>query len=518
MQITIEKNFKHFEMSLSSMETKGRETKSESSDIESHRLNKSRLDDENILKANEQQNFIIGNLFPNSAVEPFCVANPHHKKIIAATYQQSRWSEGGSIHCPVAISFDEGKKWTHYTLKTPDLSPGKLTLVSDPWLSFRSDGEYLFQIALVFDITNVPNGVLVRRAKVNREKEALEWCETVILQTLPDASLQTDKSSITCDSHNHRFVYAVWQLFKLSDSTSTLAFARSCDGGEKFESSRVIYDASKDISDELVWAGVNSSSIVNPIIISLKKITLCFFARYYAVGNEIIHADIAYIESEDQGKTWSSKAKVAASPFLASDAVEPDATILNAANPSKLYRTGSFLFSIASSYDKLCIAYQQGVKTPQVFLSFSSDYGKCWSKQGKKANRSEAQAFLPCVAILEDRIFLNYYDFRNYSGKSGSKLLTDVWLSEYKFPKESKELEFVKERQLTKKSFDFRRTPVAQGYFVGDYNGICAGKDKIHCVFGVGKGREGITKTESVKATEVTHPRLSEITYASVCV
>ena len=567
---------------------------------------------------------MISNLFANSAVEPSLTVNPRHKEIVAVAYQQSRRSTGGAVHCPVAISFDNGKEWKHYNPKTPDLdfkvdlkgkveerlSPDsasavsrsedsrrpersegtKVPLVSDPWLSFRSDGKYLFLIELVFDITNAPNGVAVRRAFVNRRCKQLEWDSPIFLQKFPDSKFQADKCSITCDV-NPRFVHAVWQL-DTNDEKSTnsvLAYARSEDGGKTFCETKIIYDASKDIPLILKWASVTSASITNPIAVSLKfergpqkkerrcqkSRTLIFFTRYYSVGDNIIYSDIAFLSSDNHGEDWSDHPTVAVHHFLPVDAFEPDKTIVNAANPANAFRTGSFLFSVANHYDKVALAFQQAtegqspserseaddvkkrgeipfkfgprakfedpsaVSTPQVFVSFSKDDLKKWSWP-QKVNTTDAQSFLPAVALTKKNLYVSYYDFRSYSGKVGEALHTDVWLDTYRFAKDEhgskdrkdhhhkKHLDLVSETRLTKEPFDFRKTVVAEGYFVGDYQSIGLGVEKekgdtcrkrevkVHSSFGAGRNLTAVTKIKSVRANEATHPRLTEILYTGV--
>jgi hypothetical protein len=72
--------------------------------------------------------------------------------------------------------------------------------------------------------------------------------------------LATIKQSITADTHDARFVYAVWDR-TVTDSTltSTLAgptwFSRTTNGGKSWEPARFIYDPGPDaqtLSNQIV--------------------------------------------------------------------------------------------------------------------------------------------------------------------------------------------------------------------------------------------------------------------------
>src|SRR5262249_19705806 len=50
--------------------------------------------------------------FPNSTVEPWADVNPTNPLNIVATWQQDRWSNGGSRGLVAGVSTDGGATWT----------------------------------------------------------------------------------------------------------------------------------------------------------------------------------------------------------------------------------------------------------------------------------------------------------------------------------------------------------------------------------------------------------------------
>ena len=53
-----------------------------------------------------------GSYFVNAEVEPFVAADPRNPNHLVATWQQDRWTDGGSRALMTATSFDGGRTWT----------------------------------------------------------------------------------------------------------------------------------------------------------------------------------------------------------------------------------------------------------------------------------------------------------------------------------------------------------------------------------------------------------------------
>ncbi len=114
-----------------------------------------------------------GIVFPDSEVEPWVEVHPTDPSIVAAVWQQDRWSNGGARGDVLGFSFDGGVTWS---LVNPpgvfdcSVPAGEFDRASDPWISFGPDGT-LYVMHLVLDIEALPgkpggfgpNGMMVQK-------------------------------------------------------------------------------------------------------------------------------------------------------------------------------------------------------------------------------------------------------------------------------------------------------------------------------------------------------------------
>jgi hypothetical protein len=85
------------------------------------------------------------------------------------------------------------------------------------------------------------------------------------------------------------------------------------------------------------------------------------------------------------------------------------------------------------------------------------------------STHNETQAFTPAIRVDgEGNIGVTYYDFRN-DDPSTEPLDTDAW-----FTRSTDGGAHWTEERLTPQSFDMRQAPDANGFFVGDYEGLTA--------------------------------------------
>src|SRR4051794_31512650 len=103
-----------------------------------------------------------GTNYPGAEVEPWVAFRGSYG---VASWQQDRWSDGGSNGLPVAVSHDGGRTWTmpddqpKFTCAaagTPPNSRGGGTVferASDPWTDISADGTTAYVMALDFDGT-----------------------------------------------------------------------------------------------------------------------------------------------------------------------------------------------------------------------------------------------------------------------------------------------------------------------------------------------------------------------------
>jgi hypothetical protein len=90
-----------------------------------------------------------GTNFANTEVEPWVDVNPTNPDNIVATWQQDRWSDGGSRGLVAGVSTDGGTSWSEVVVPKLSACSGNSSYLraSDPWLSFAPNGD-LYHISL----------------------------------------------------------------------------------------------------------------------------------------------------------------------------------------------------------------------------------------------------------------------------------------------------------------------------------------------------------------------------------
>ena len=96
-----------------------------------------------------------GTLYTNAEVEPYVAINPANPNNLIGTWQQDRWSNGGSQGIAVGFSTDAGATWTTRALPVSRCGGGNADnggdyeRASDPWVTFSPDGTaYQLSLAL----------------------------------------------------------------------------------------------------------------------------------------------------------------------------------------------------------------------------------------------------------------------------------------------------------------------------------------------------------------------------------
>src|ERR671930_36051 len=84
-----------------------------------------------------------GTNFANTEVEPWVDVNPTNPDNIVATWQQDRWSDGGSRGLVAGVSKDGGQSWSEVVIPgISQCSGGTLPRATVPWFSFATDGPF----------------------------------------------------------------------------------------------------------------------------------------------------------------------------------------------------------------------------------------------------------------------------------------------------------------------------------------------------------------------------------------
>jgi hypothetical protein len=189
--------------------------------------------------------------------------------------------------------------------------------------------------------------------------------------------------------------------------------------------------------------------------------------------------DHAVVASYDHGHTWNREA-YALPQYLFAQSHNPTIPVSQLSFSIILHDgSASTPMAISPKTGRVYMAWQGGDQTcgndclayyfPRIEISTSADQGKTWSPSavvsrtslshgGLKCFDPRDQAFNPNIAFLPSGLLgVIYTDFRNYTIGDKNHALADVWLALYEENSNISKnagLKFVKEIQITKKSFD----------------------------------------------------------------
>ncbi len=416
--------------------------------------------------------------YPASEVEPWVVVNPINTSNVVGVWQQDRWSDGGARGIVAGASFDGGITWQPVAIPGVALCDGgAFQRASDPWISFAPNGD-LHAVCLAFNEDSGTGGFGANAILASKSTDGgLTWSAPVTLISTNDPDVLNDKESITADPTDPNLVYAVWdrlQPFKtdLSSYTGPTLFARSTDAGQTWEPARVIYATKKF-----------QQTIGNQILVGPTGTLLNFSTVIRARKTGKARNAIFVQTSLDHGVTWSRPKRAIRtrphSAFYTAGVFDPQShaeirttDIMPAVAVDPV--TGTFYavwqdsrFS-GNGFDEIAFAQSTNGRKWSPAIKINQTPG-----QGPGPNR---QAFNPSIRVaLDGTICVTYYDFRN--NDHNDPLVTDVWAA---FCKPSTNApatvatNWVNEVNLSNGSFDFRQAPYANGFFLGDYEGLAA--------------------------------------------
>jgi hypothetical protein len=411
-----------------------------------------------------------GTVYTGAEVEPYVSSSPADARNLVAVWQQDRWSNGGSQGNLTAHSSDGGRSWQRPT--PPPFSRcaggnpangGDYERTSDPWVSIGPDGT-AHQIALAIDGTETISAVLVSSSKDGGRT----WGAITALQRDTTAALFNDKESITADPTDANLVYAVWDRLQAADpddpgsafSGDTL-FARSTDGGKTWEPTRTILDFPDDS---------NVQSLGNQIAV-LGDGTLVNVFDLIDRGTPLV----AVQRSTDKGLTWSEPIVV---DVLFSSAVTAQGGVVDPFDGHPV-RTGDLLPAAAPDprpgsstvhivWQDLRFTLLGPIANDQIVLASSTDGGRTWTDPHRVSANKDVQSFTGSVHVdPAGTLGVTYYDF-THDDPSGGPLHTDAWFT----ASHNGGLTFTPRERLTQAPFDMRAAPDAEGFFVGDYEGL----------------------------------------------
>ena len=421
-----------------------------------------------------------GTLYINAEVEPSLAINPLNANNVVASWQQDRWSNGGSQGIVSASSFDGGTTWTTRPLAYSRCAGGSVAnggdfdRASNPWTAYSRNGAAQ-QLALAFTGTVFGAGsqsaMLVSRSTDN----GVTWGATTSL-IRDGAGFFNDKGAITTDPGDAAYVYATWDRLVASGGGPTM-FARSLDNGVTWSAARPIHDP-----------GVTSQTIGN-IIVVLPNGSLVDLFTQIDFSRTAQTAFLAVIRSTDRGTTWTAPVKVA--DLLAVGTRDPQT--------GGLVRDAAIIAAIAAdSAGNLLVTWQDarftgGVRDAIAF-SRSTDAGSTWSTPAAINGSLAVAAFDPFVTARADgTIGIVYYDFRDDTPVT-TTLLTGLWLARSSDAGRT----WTETRLAGPFDLDFAPRTDA-GLFLGDYEALGATATRFVTLFTV-------TNADAANRTDIYAP------------
>ena len=392
-----------------------------------------------------------GTLYTNAEVEPHVAINPTNPNNLIGTWQQDRWSGGASQGIAVGTSLDAGLTWTLGTLPVSRCgggtaaNGGDFDRASDPWVTFSPNGV-AYQLSLGVTGATLQPGSSTAMLVSRSADGGRSWAGPVTL-IRDGAQFFNDKNSITADSTDSRYVYAVWDRLT-SDNRGPSVLARTANSGVTWEPARTIYDP-----------GVGNQTIGNVVATLPDGTVVNFFTQLNTVGNSLV-GSFAVIRSLDKGLTWS--APITISNFLGVGTRDPE-------TGAAIRDSGSLGQISAGAKGQLYVVWQDarfsGGLRDAIALSRSEDGGLTWSAPVRVNADATVQGLIPTVnARADGTIGVSYFDMRSNTIDPVT-LLTDYWLAT------SRDGVNWTDRRIAA-AFDLSVAPIARGYFLGDYMGL----------------------------------------------
>jgi hypothetical protein len=445
-----------------------------------------------------------GTLYVNSEVEPWVGDNDMpdvtaDPDALVGTWQQDRFSSGGSSGLLVAYSHDGGASWTVPPLSDqPDITncqdPDNSGVNSDweratdPWTDISPNGDMWFMSLSFNDTRNLRNAMLVSKS----EDGGAHWTQPVSLIDDPNPHVFNDKNSLTADPNDSDLVYAIWdRLVFPNERTQGDAFLHAAAFKGPTYFSKTENGTDNDGGDwttrKILDLGQNDQTIANQIAV-LPRMTGETESTLINVF-DWIHNDnkqgrkgekISAMWSTDSGDTWSDPVVIDPIANAVVRDRDPDGAPCPAEVAHKFapyvcpLRTGDGVADIAidPNTHAAYVVWQDGGETGKVVirLAKSTDHGQHWTQLGTVNGDPDTDAHTPSVAVADDgTVAVTYYDFRFNDVDSTDGLETAHWIR----TSSDGGANFGAD-ELLGTTFDTRKAPYALGYFLGDYDGLAS--------------------------------------------
>jgi len=382
---------------------------------------------------------------PETQTEPHFAINPEKETNLLAGYQENRFEDGGARALTYAVSFDAGRTWQEGLLPgLTQASGGPFQRASDPWVAF-GPGSRAYYVSLGFNETRPENGIFVSVS----EDGGRTWGNPVPVHTT--AANFDDKESIAvdtrADSPFRGRVYVGWDS-ATADQRQPMLFSYSADGGSSYRSPVTIHDRGANIG---IIPLIGPGGIVHAV-----------WTRFTG-GRGFITVELLASRSTDGGDTWSEPVVIANTLGAGLEQARTGTSLPTAAIDPK---TGA-----------LYVAWQDSRfsrDVDQIVLSSSTDGGRTWSTPKRISDGPlDAANFTPALAVNPSgTVGVSYYSLRNDPTR---RFLVDEYFT---FSKNKGKT--FRTQRVSPASWDLRFVAFAEGFFLGDYQGLVAGKQAFY--------------------------------------
>jgi hypothetical protein len=396
-----------------------------------------------------------GTLYNGTAIEPQVAVSPFSPGNLIATWQQNRWSTGGSQAIGIAASFDGGNTWglsneaffSRCTGGSPS-NAGNYARASNAWVTISPNGV-AYVLALAFTGEPLATGSSSAMLVASSRDGGANWSLPIAL-IQDGATFYNDKGSITADPTDNNFVYAVWDRLS-SQNTGPSYFSLTANANSTWSVPVNIYDP-----------GTSNQTINNVIVVTPDGTLVDLFNEIDAAVSGSATSHLKAMQSNDHGTTWS-KPPIAVADMLGVGTADP--------NNQNGVRDSVLLFTVAlGPTGTIYVAWQDARfsdgQYDGIALSYSTDDGKTWSTPVQVNRDPSVPAFTPTLNVSAAGVIaVTYYDLRNAHYLT-TALLTDAWIVT------SSDAVTFTESHLSG-PFDLQLAPLTtQGYFLGDYQAL----------------------------------------------
>ncbi|KWF75600.1 hypothetical protein WL93_29530 [Burkholderia diffusa] len=404
-----------------------------------------------------------GTNYVNAEVEPWLSVNPANPTNMIGVWQQDRWSNGGAHGLVAGYTFDGGATWARTPQPFSACAPGglKYERASDPWVSFGPDGT-AYSVSISFNQSNNSNAVA---ASVSTDG-GQTWSSPAVLIANDEPTTQffNDKESVTANPVKAGTAYAVWDRLELPNGNpyanlhtqayrGPTFFSKTVDGGKTWSAPKVIVNVPS-----------RQQTIGNQIVVDPKTGTLYDFFDLIQPPFSKAAGKVAFIKSTDDGATWTTPQVIAGLQTVG--VTDP--------NTGEPVRTGDIIPepAIDPASGQLYVVWQDsrfnGGNYDEIALATSKDGGASWSAPLQVNTPTGRAAFNPSVRVDNaGSVMVTYYDFRDLQAGNTTTLPTGFWRK----VSHDGGATFADERRVGG-PFDMKIAPYAEGFFIGDYQGL----------------------------------------------